>query len=145
MTFTFPSHIIAIPIVVGVIALLVALVGGLKFKNIPVVLIGLFFAFNALGLFAPMMWLDRVVLDEQKLEQTTGFWFAPTVKGFEYDEVTSVTITTEITPKGLENDIWLVHYQDGRRERIDPGDLWAMNTDEIVPRLEQEGIVVVRN
>ena len=39
-----------------------------------------------------MLALDRFVLDDQKLEQTTGFWFAPLTKGFRPADVEYVEI-----------------------------------------------------
>jgi hypothetical protein len=91
-----------------------------------------------------MLFLDRVVVTSEGITQTTGFWFAPTVKGFRFAETESVRIKTERTRRGLPNDIWWVHKHDGTVQRLDPGDLWASNTDRFVPVLEQRNIPVSR-
>jgi hypothetical protein len=96
-------------------------------------------------LFAPMMYLDRVVVSPTGIVQRTGFWFMPTVKGFAYDDVRFVRVTTErVGPKRRLETIWQVHYLDGSTEDIDPGDLWANNSDTIIPLLQDRGVVFHR-
>ena len=89
-----------------------------------------------------MLGLDRVVLDDQKLEQTTGFWFAPLTKGFRLADVEYVEIGTARNGRGREYEVWIVKHKSGRTQTIDPGDLWEMNGPDIVARLRTKGIEV---
>jgi hypothetical protein len=94
------------------------------------------------GVFAPMLAMDRVVLDDEKLEQTTGFWFAPTVKGFRFADVATIAIGTTRDRKNREVEVWRVKGRDGQTREIDPGDLWEINGQDIIRRLREKGIEV---
>jgi len=99
MIYAFPSYVPGIAVAVAVLA---ATIGALLlWKRKPLVLSLIALGVSALagGIVAPMLALDRVVLDDEKLEQTTGFWFAPTVKGFRLADVALVTIGTASTGK----------------------------------------------
>ena len=94
------------------------------------------------AIFAPALALDRVVLDDEKLEQTTGFWFSPTVKGLRLADTAVVTIGTELDRKGRTQEVWIITAKDGSTRTIDPGDLWEMNGADIIKRLREKGIEV---
>jgi hypothetical protein len=96
----------------------------------------------ALGVFLPGMAVDRVVVTSEEIRQTTGFWFAPTRKGFRYADVHSIRIEELTTSKGVPNAIWVVRYKNGKVESLDPGDLWEKSSDTIVPRLQEHGVDV---
>ena len=81
-------------------------------------------------------------VDDEKLEQTTGFWWSPTVKGFHFAEVESVSIVMARGPKNREYEAWVVTLKDGGTRQIDPGDLWDMNRADIVRRLRLKGVEV---
>jgi uncharacterized membrane protein len=142
MTYTFPSYIPAVAIAIGILA--VAIVTFLLWKRKSLVLALIAFGISVIagGLFAPMLALDRVVLDDQKLEQTTGFWFAPTVKGFRLADIESVTITTARDMKNREYEVWVAKLKNGQSQEIDPGDLWEMHGEDIIKRLRAKGIKV---
>jgi len=144
MVYSFPWYV---PGIATAIAVLAAGIGALLFwKSKPPALIFTAVAVAALagGLIAPMLALDRVVLSDEKLEQTTGFWFAPTVKGFRLADVDSITIGTARDAKGREYEVWNVRLTGGQLKEIDPGDLWEMNDLDIIQRLEAKGIEVKR-
>ena len=134
MTFTFPVVISLIPLGISIILIVLGLylwsraqvLGGLT------TVIGIVFAI----VFGPMLFNDRVVINEKRLEQTTGFWFSPTVKGFDLLDLRKVIITTGRDLKGREIEIWVAEYNDGESVRIDPGDLWESNGDQIVDFLK---------
>jgi hypothetical protein len=44
------------------------------------------------AIFVPAMWFDRVVISPTEIRQKTGLWFAPTLTGFSYADVESITI-----------------------------------------------------
>ena len=144
MTFTFSLWICLVPAAAATVLLGVGLWrrrgghGGL----------GWIFSGLAIGVvFGPMLFRDRVILDEEGLTQRTGFWFNPTVKGFRYADAERVEIRQE-TVKTRKSErveaIWYIHASDGAIQRIDPGDLWEVNTAAIVPLLEARGIAVDR-
>ena len=142
MIYTFPSYVPGIAVAISVVA---ATIGGLllwKRKTLILSLIALGISALVGGIVAPMLALDRVVFDDEKLEQTTGFWFAPTVKGFRLADVALVTISTARDRKNREYEVWIVTMKNGQRQEIDPGDLWEMNGPDIVERLRGKGIKV---
>ncbi|WP_437525493.1 hypothetical protein WME79_38705 [Sorangium sp. So ce726] len=142
MIYTFSSYVPGIAIAIAVLA---ASIGALLlWRRQPLTIALIAFGVSAVagGLFAPMLAMDRVVLDDQKLEQTTGFWFAPTVKGFRLAEVASIAIGTARNRKNREYEVWIVKGRDGQVQEIDPGDLWEMNGQDIIRRLREKGIDV---
>ncbi|WP_437587819.1 hypothetical protein [Sorangium sp. So ce1000] len=142
MTYTFPGYVPGIAVAVAVLA---ASIGALLlWRRKPLAIALILFGVSALagGLVAPMLARDRVVLDDEKLEQTTGFWFAPTVKGFRLAEVASIAIGTARDRKNREYEVWIVKRRDGQTREIDPGDLWEMNGQDIIRRLREKGIDV---
>ncbi|WP_437895214.1 hypothetical protein [Sorangium sp. So ce124] len=144
MIYSFPSYVPGIAIAIAVVA---ASIGALllwRRQPLTIALIAFGVAALAGGIFAPMLAKDRVVLDDEKLEQTTGFWFAPTVKGFRLAEVASLAIGTARDRKNREIEVWIVKMKDGQTREIDPGDLWEMNGQDIIRRLREKGIDVRR-
>ena len=142
MVYTFPGYVPGIAVAVAVVA---AMIGALllwRRKSLSLSLIA--FGVSALAgvIFAPTLAMDRVVLDDEKLEQTTGFWFAPTVKGFRLTDVASVAIGTARDKKNREYEVWIVTMKNGQTRQIDPGDLWEMNGADIIERLRAKGIEV---
>ncbi|HTN85100.1 MAG TPA: hypothetical protein VL242_15485 [Sorangium sp.] len=144
MIYTLPSYIPGIAVAIAVIAVLVGALLLWGRKPLRFALIAFLVAAIAGGIFAPMLAMDRVVLDDQKLEQTTGFWFAPTVKGFRLADVAFVTIGTARGRKNRVVEVWIVKMKNGETREIDPGDLWEMNGEDIVRRLREKGIEVRR-
>ena len=141
MIYTFPKYV---PVIAVAIAVIAAAVGVLLWRRGPTRLALIAFAAAALAgfMFAPMLALDRVVLDDEKLEQTTGFWFAPTVKGFRLEDVETIAIGTARDRKNREYEVWNVKFKTGQVQEIDPGDLWEMNDRDIIERLKAKGIEV---
>ncbi|WP_438032978.1 hypothetical protein [Sorangium sp. So ce204] len=144
MIYSFPSYVPGIAIAIAAIAASIGVL--LLWRRQPLVVALIAFGVSAVagGLFAPMLAMDRVVLDDEKLEQTTGFWFAPTVKGFRLAEVESIAIGTARDRKNREYEVWIVKGRDGETREIDPGDLWEMNGQDILLRLREKGIDVRR-
>ena len=142
MNYTFPSYVPGIAVAISVVA---ATIGGLllwKRRTLILSLIALGISAFAGGIVAPMLAMDRVVFDDEKLEQTTGFWFSPIVKGFRLADVALVTISTARDRKNREYEVWIVTMKNGQRQEIDPGDLWERNGPDIVERLRGKGIKV---
>jgi hypothetical protein len=144
MTYSFPGYVPGIAFGIAAVAAVSGLF--LLWRRMPLasVLTSFGFALLAGGIIGPMLALDRVVLNDDKLEQTTGFWFAPTVKGFRLAEVASLTITTARGRKDLEYEVWIAELKNGQTKQVDPGDLWEMNGPDIIQRLQSRGIVVRR-
>jgi hypothetical protein len=91
------------------------------------------------GLILPGMYMDRVVITPTEITQTTGLWFAPTVKGFRYADVRSVAIRE--TQRGRHTSrVWFVQRRDGTTQEIDPGDLWEFNEALVVQKLRGYGV-----
>jgi hypothetical protein len=94
--------------------------------------------------FGPMLFLDRVVVDDEGIEQTTGFWFAPTEKGIRFAGTRRVRIERERSGgrRNRMQDVWYAEDGAGGVQRLDPGDLWDLHADEIVTCLRARGIEV---
>lgn len=133
MEFRFPLYISLIPVAVPVAFLLLGLFLCVKVNKIPGLLIG------------PMLLMDRVIVDDSRIRQYTGFWFDQTEKGFSLDEIEHVTITTGRDLKGRVIEVWIAEYKDRPSETIDPGDLWESNGDAIAKYVSALGIDVVRS
>lgn len=143
MEFGFPLYISLIPAAIAALGLLAGIILFVKVSKIFGLLIG------ALGilfgtLFGPMLLMDRVVVDSRHIRQYTGFWFDQTEKGFDFDGIEHVIITTGRDLKGREIEIWIAEYIDGPSIEIDPGDLWETNGDAITAHLKTLRIDVVR-
>lgn len=142
MKYTFPIYVPAIAIAISVIACVIGAYLIRAKKSIKNIIIAFVVGALSGGIFAPMLAMDCVILDDQKLEQTTGFWFAPTVKGFRLDEVSYIQIGTARDRKNREYEIWRVSYLNGQIQDIDPGDLWEINGADIIQRLRSKGIKI---
>jgi hypothetical protein len=66
-------------------------------------------------------------------------------KGFDFEGMERITITTGHDMKNREIEIWIAQYRDRPDEEIDPGDLWEMHSDAIVEYLNKLGIQVLRS
>lgn len=143
MTITFPFLIALIP--VG-IALVILLVGVALWRYVApgpgVIVSGFGILFGIL--FGPMLFMDRVMVDKTHIEQATGFWFSQTRKGFPFDGLRRVSITTGQDLKGREIEIWVAEYESKPTVEIDPGDLWESHGVSIGDYLRGLGIDVVR-
>jgi hypothetical protein len=95
-------------------------------------------------LFGPMLFMDRVLVDETRIEQFTGFWFGQTRKGFRFGDLKRVRITTGQDLKGRDIEIWVAEYESKPPVEIAPGDLWESNGVSIVDYLQGLGIDIVR-
>jgi hypothetical protein len=144
MVYKLPLYLPGLAAAVGMIAAAVAVLLLWKRKLLVLALLASGLAVFSGVLLAPMLALDRVVLDDEKLEQTTGFWFAPTVQGFRFADVDSIEIGTAHNDRNWEYEVWIVKGKNGKVRRIDPGDLWELNGPDIIARLRTKGIQVTR-
>lgn len=136
--FAFPLKVLLIPVAVALVALALSVWALLRGQRQLGFVAG-FVALLSGGMFAPAMFCDRVRVSSQRIEQTTGLPWAPTVKGFQYNEVKWVHIGTRQTEIGPAQQ-WGIYYRDGRSESLDPGDLWEKNSPRIVPLLKKYGV-----
>ena len=143
MIFTFPILISLIP---AGVALIIVFSGTILWKwvsrglGIATIGTGLLFAI----LFGPMIFMDKVELSDEQIQQSTGFWFNQTVKGFQIYGLNRVLIVIEPDRNNRFKELWITEYTSGKRIKVDPGDLWESNGDEIVEYMTDRGIVVVR-
>ncbi len=144
MEFGFPLHISLIPVAVPAVILLLGLFLFVKVNKILGFLIGAFGMLFGL-LFGPMLLMDRVIVDDSRIRQHTGFWFDQTEKGFSFDGIERVTITTGRDMKGRVIEVWIAKYQDLPSVTVDPGDLWELNGDAIAKHVNALDINVVRS
>ena len=136
----FSVGVLAIPFVVTAVGIMAAIVFSVR-RECVYAGVAMVVAAVAGLLFAPSMLRDRIVITDQHIEQSTGFVWSPTVKGFEYEQVDYVHITEKRTgPKRRLSEVWEVHYGNGSIRDIDPGDLWEGNSGKIVGLLRERGV-----
>lgn len=144
MEFGFPLHLSLIPIAIPAAVLLLGLFLFVRVNKLLGSLIGAFGVLFGI-LFGPMLLMDRVIVDDGGIRQFTGFWFDQTEKGFSFDGIERVTITTGRDLKGRVIEVWIAGYEDRPSVTIDPGDLWELNGDAIAKHVNALGIDVVRS
>lgn len=144
MEFGFPLYISLIPIAISAAVLLLGLFLFVRVNKLLGSLIGAFGVLFGL-LFGPMLLMDRVIVDDGHIRQYTGFWFDQTEKGFSFDGIERVTITTGRDLKGRVIEIWIAEYNNRSGVQIDPGDLWESNGEAITKHLDALGIDVARS
>ena len=138
--FSFPLSITLIPVGVCVVCIGLAMVCFLKSGWRILGCIPLVLGLIAGGLFAPSMLRDRITISQREIATTTGFWFAPTRKGFVYEQVKYVRVTTAQDLKGREEPTWEIHYHDGKVDPIRLSDLWNRHADHIRESLRGRGV-----
>ncbi|MEH6422253.1 hypothetical protein, partial [Pseudomonas sp. CGJS7] len=152
MTYTLPLYI---PLAVTAVALAFAGLGVFLIQRRHRIKMALRLAFVAFlmaamvgGLMAPGMFMDRVTLDERRLEQPHGIWFMADYgpKGFDLAKVRSIQISERLHTgrrgRSSFQQIWTATYADGSQEEVVAGDLWKYHGAEIVARLRARGIRV---
>lgn len=137
--FRFPAFVLFL-VVLGVLAAAAVAVVGYRLSWAPRItgtsaLIAIFAGL----LIAPSMAMDRVTVTSTGIEQRTGFWFAQSQKGFKYADVASIQIGEQFSRRRRQM-VWNIHHRDGSVSVLDPGDLWEMNSNQIVPLLERYGV-----
>lgn len=143
MEVSFPLHIALIPVAISASVVLLGLFLFVKVNKVLGLLIAAFgMLFGAL--FGPMLLMDKVVVDDHRIRQHTGFWFDQTEKGFSFEGIERVNITTGRDMKGRVIEVWMAEYANRPSIRVDPGDLWEMNGDAIARHLSTLGIDVAR-
>ena len=143
MAITFPFLISMIPIGIALVILLVGLAIWRYVAPGPGVIVSGFGIFFGI-LFGPGLFMDRVIVDKTRIEQFTGFWFSQTRKGFPFDGLKRVRITTGQDLKGRVIEIWVAEYASKPNVEIDPGDLWESHGVSIADYLRGLGIDVLR-
>ena len=143
MELEYPLHIALIPVAIAAVGVLAGVFLFFKVNRFLGHVVGAFGVLFGL-IFGPMLLMDRVVIDDRQIRQSTGWWFDQTHKGFGLDGIKRVIITTDRDLKGRPIQVWIAEYADRQSVQIDPGDLWESNGDTIVQHLNGLGIVVVR-
>ncbi len=144
MEFGFPLYISLIPVAIAAAVLLLGLFLFVKVNKLLGLLIGAFGMLFGL-LFGPMLLMDRVIIDDHHIQQNTGFWFDQTEKGFSFEGIERLTITTGRDLKGRAIEIWIAEYNDRPSVQIDPGDLWESSGHAIAKHINALGIEIVQS
>ncbi len=125
-----------------VVAAVVVYVRGIENPKATLIIGGTVLAVLAI---VPGIWMDTVTVGPDGVTQRTGFWFAPTVKGFRFDEVSELSIERRQVKRRRGPDtrnIWVLRRRDGSTREIDPGDLWEQATPYIIGKMRERGIRV---
>jgi hypothetical protein len=94
--------------------------------------------------FAPVMYLDRVVVDSTHFEVRYGFWFAPTKHNIRFDDVREMRY---VATRGRKNRIQyelVCAMKGGDTRTVSAGDLVINAVPEILRRAEEKQIPVTR-
>ena len=90
----------------------------------------------------PTLSEDHIEFTEKGIVHYTGFWFDQRVYGFDYSKVKSIEIRTEKGSKKKQSQIWYITYNAGKTIRLDPADLWEMNTNFITKKCRDNMIKI---
>ncbi|MGH8080579.1 MAG: hypothetical protein ACREP7_08395 [Lysobacter sp.] len=152
MTYTMPFYI---PLAAAVLGLALAAVGVFLIKRRQRIKMALRLAFVCFlmalffgGYMAPGMYLDRVTLNEQRLERPHWVWFMPghAPQGFDLARTRSIEISvrerTARRGRRISDEVWTATYDDGSTEEVVAGDIWKYYGWDIAQRLRQRGIAI---
>lgn len=142
MVFQFPLLNSLILPFISLFICIVGLIIILKKQIVPggiILILGLLFGI----IFGPLLFADKVVVDDLGIMQKTGFWFNPTIKGLEFEDLNEILITIEKNENDFPALIWYGKYSTEKVKRVDPGDLWEDNIAEIVQYIRKLGINVI--
>jgi hypothetical protein len=140
VVFRLPLVIVLIPVAVALVLVGLSILGFRKGAHPILGIIPLVIALVPALLFAPAMYLDRVEVSPDRIEQTTGFFFAPNRKGFEFQDVDYVRMKQAPDMRNRMRTLWEIHERKGTTRDIDPGDLWEMNSQQIEDLLTKHGV-----
>ena len=92
------------------------------------------------GLLGPGLINDRIIVSPTSFELRVGFWFAPTVRRFEYKDVEFITDVYRHDRKGRRKTYWSVQFKNGGALEVPQGDLWRKHRERFIPLLTQYGV-----
>lgn len=90
----------------------------------------------------PTLSEDHIEFTEKGIVHYTGFWFDQRVYGFDYSKVKSIEIRTEKESKKNQSQIWYITYKTGKTIRLDPADLWEINSNLITKKCRDNMIKI---
>jgi len=140
VVFRLPLAIVLIPVAVALVLLGLSILVFRKAAHPGLGLIPLALALVPAVLFAPAMYLDRVEVSADRIEQTTGLSWAPNRKGFRFQDVDYVHIKQAPDMRNRMRPLWEIHERKGSARDIDPGDLWERNSQQIEELLKKRGV-----
>lgn len=142
MTLTFPIWLALLPPLVAAVLLLWAEYRRRRAKRwLPHAAFGALVAV-AIG---PMLFFDRITIDDEGITQRAGFWFAPTYHTLRFAVATQVRIelaNVGTQRRNRQQQVWTVQRNDGTVDQLDPGDLWDYHRETLVDELRRRGIRV---
>ena len=92
----------------------------------------------AVVLIPGMMHLEVRITDD-RLMQTTGFWWDESVREFPFDQIEAIREGTHPGRFGPEV-VWFIEWRGGRGERFRPCDLIAENSEFVAEELRKRGV-----
>jgi hypothetical protein len=100
-----------------------------------------------LGIVAPGVRGDRVIVDSAHFETTFGLWFSPTREVVTFADLTAIDVRarTERTRVGrrVTYDLFCKH-KSGEMQIVPVGDLLSQAVDDILGRAQARGVGVTR-
>ena len=97
------------------------------------------FALVIAAVLIPGMMHLEVRITDDRLMQTTGFWWDETVREFPFDRIKSIREGTQPGQFGPEV-VWFIEWRGGRAERFRPCDLIAENSEFVAAELRKRGV-----
>ena len=100
-----------------------------------------------LGLLAPSMYSDRVVVDADHFETTYGFWFSPTSVNVRFDDLNAIQVRAKVRQtrrgKQVTYDLHCAR-KSGGVQIVPAGDLMRQALDDVLARAQRRGVAVSR-
>jgi hypothetical protein len=97
----------------------------------------------ALLLIVPGLFRDRVMVDAQHFELTTGFWWSPTQSNIRFADLDEIQfITQQRQARGGPRETYQLEciFKSGRHEFVSVGDLMQTAVGNILARAQDAGV-----
>lgn len=151
--YSYPSRVVGCAVVAG-LALVVAgwllTRGRSKSSDLAAYGFALMFFGGPFGLvfLAPSLYYDRLVVSEHTVRVHTGFWWSPTIRTIELDELRALKLVLKRsnnarTPWRIDRELTCVHKAGDVRD-VPVGDLLRVGLEEILDKAKQRGVQVER-
>lgn len=95
-----------------------------------------------LGIVAPAMYSDRVVVDDEHFEATYGFWFSPSVHNLQFRDLREIRYVAVPGRKGRTNYELHCATHSGAVTVVHAGNLVKNTVPEILARARARGVII---
>lgn len=93
--------------------------------------------------FAPNIYNDRVLIDDEHFEARYGFWFSPSNHNIRFDDLNSIQYVEVLGRRGRKKYELHCHHKAGSTTIVSAGDLVRPSVQEILARAKAKGVLTL--